>query len=282
MTIGIVAGIWRYPVKSMRGEQIPRATLTVRGLPGDRAYAVVDRTTGKVASAKHPRVWGRLLTCRAAVVDPFCASAPTVHITMPDSRTVTAGSGHANIALAALLDRDVELSAIPPATAEIERYWPDVDGLPLRDTITSGAIGAGAPPGTFFDFAPLHVLTTASLDRLGSLYVGGRVEVRRFRPNLLVTPLGSGDGFIENAWVGQTLQIGEEARIHITDPTPRCVIPTLAQADLSQDVGVLRAVAAHNRPSIPALGGEALPSLGVYAVVERAGTIRRGDMVRLM
>jgi uncharacterized protein len=69
-------------------------------------------------------------------------------------------------------------------------------------------------------------------------------------------------------------------RLRITDPTPRCVITTLAQADLPQDSGIRRAVAAHNRPSIPALGGARQPCLGVYAVVEHGGRVRLQDQIR--
>ncbi len=63
--VGTIATLWRYPVKSMRGEELNSAEITTRGLRGDRAYAVIDAETGKVASAKHPKKWGRLFDCRA-------------------------------------------------------------------------------------------------------------------------------------------------------------------------------------------------------------------------
>jgi uncharacterized protein YcbX len=101
------------------------------------------------------------------------------------------------------------------------------------------------------------------------------------RPNLLVAPAADANGFVENAWVGRTLLVGEEVRLRVTDPSPRCVVTTLPQADLPRDLGILKAVVAENRAPIPALGGHELPSLGVYVVVERGGTVRRGDPIRL-
>ncbi|HWE60174.1 MAG TPA: MOSC domain-containing protein [Chloroflexota bacterium] len=280
MPIAFIAGIRRYPVKSMLGEEIDASPVTERGLFGDRAYALLDRATGKIASAKHPRLWGQLLTCRAAIEGwtGDSTAIPTIRISLPNGSTVVTGRDDVDAALRGLLGRDVALLRVAPAAAEIERYWPDIEGMSLRDTFTSGTIGQGAPPGTFFDYAPLHLLTTASLDRLPAT---GLFDARRFRPNLIVAPIGAAEGFIENAWVGQTLLIGPTVRVRVTDPTPRCVVPTLSHGELPRDVGVLRAVATHNRPPIPALGGAVQPSLGVYATVERGGSIRRGDLVRL-
>jgi uncharacterized protein YcbX len=284
MQIGTVNGLWRYPIKSMRGEACATLTLTSRGVAEDRAYALRDLTTGKIASAKHPRMWGTLLTCCASMVVPpeSGASLPEVQIILPDGRTVVIGRDPVDAQLSTVFGRMVALVSDSPVAVEIERYWPDVDGLALRDTVTSGPIGLGAPGNPFVDYAPVHLLTTASLARLHALYPAGHVDMRRFRPNLVVELAGGEAGFVENDWVGRTLLIGDDVRLRVSDPTPRCVVPTLPQADLPQDVGILRAVAAHNRPPIPALGGVLQPSLGVYASVEQPGQIQRGDPVRLI
>src|SRR5437763_581760 len=121
-----------------------------------------------------------------------------------------------------------------------------------------------------FDVAMVHVLTTATLDRLRTLYPQGRFEVRRFRPNIVVQLVSDEKGFAENAWVGHTLAIGTAVRLNITSPCGRCVMTTLAQGDLSRDPGILRTAAQHNQVNV-----------GVYAAVVRGGTIRRGDPVRL-
>lgn len=282
MLAGTVGGLWRYPVKSMRGEECAVLALTDRGAAGDRAYALLDQASGKVASAKHPRLWGSLLACRAAFVESPGAEGPQVCITLADGRSLIRGDEAIDDALSRTLGRAVALIGEPPEGAEIERYWPDVAGLARRDAITAGPIGGGGPPGTFVDYAPVHLLTTAALDYLRALHPAGRADARRFRPNVLIATNASQTGFVENDWVGRTLAIGEAVRLRVTDPTPRCVVPTLAQADLPRDLGILRTVVAHNRPPIPALGGATQPSLGAYAVVERAGVIRRGDAVRLL
>jgi uncharacterized protein YcbX len=274
MALGAVVALWRYPVKSMLGEELDAVAAGECGLLGDRAYGLVDRASGKVASAKHPRLWGRLLACRAA------GTAPAVRITLPDGRIVAADGDGADAALSAALGRAVALAASAPLGVQIERYSPDIEGLPLRGTLSAGAIGLGAPPGAFFDHAPVHLLTTATLDRLRALYPAGHFDARRFRPNLVVAPVDGAAGFVEDAWVGRTLLVGDAVRLRVTDPAPRCVMTTLPQAGLPQDLGVLRAVAAHHRPPIPALGGAPLPSAGVYAVVERGGALRRGDSLQ--
>jgi uncharacterized protein len=74
------------------------------------------------------------------------------------------------------------------------------------------------PAGTFFDLAVVHVLTTATVERLRTLYPEGRFEVRRLRPNIVVSTGPDQQGFVENDWIGQTITIGEEVRLRITRP----------------------------------------------------------------
>jgi uncharacterized protein len=275
MLLGRVRDLWRYPVKSMRGEPLHAARVIERGVLCDRGYALLDQETGKIASAKRPRLWGCLLQCQAQVVSADGA----VRIALANGQELLADQDDADAALSALTGRSVRLVRTPPPAPEIERYWPDVDGLQLRDTVTSGRIGQGAPDGTFFGYAPLHLMTTASLARLQALYPRGQVDPRRFRPNLVIETPNGMRGFVENDWVGRRLAIGTEVRLRVTDPSPRCVVPTLPQGELIEDIGILRAVAEHNRPAAPALDDKRLPSLGVYASVQRGGVIRAGDTV---
>src|SRR5260370_5147269 len=89
--LGSIVSLWRYPVKSMLGEELNAAEVTKRGLLGDRAYALVDGSDGKVASAKNPRKWPRLFDCRAALADVprTGVNAPPVPNTPPYSASVT-------------------------------------------------------------------------------------------------------------------------------------------------------------------------------------------------
>ena len=280
-TTGTVVSLWRYPVKSMMGEELNAAEITDRGLRGDRAYALVDGADGKVASAKNPRKWPQLFDFRAAFVDAprVGVTLPPVRITLPGGSVVTSTQSDLNHVLSRALQREVTLDATERGQQEVvestfpnpwvpkaEEYWPDMEGLDYRDTVTDFEL----PAGTFFDCAVVHVLTTATIERLRELYPQGRFEVRRFRPNVVVETADGAQGFVENAWIGHTLAIGDEVRLGITGPCPRCVMTTLPQADLPRDVGVLRTAARHNQANV-----------GVYASVIRSGAVRRGDAIRL-
>lgn len=266
--VGSVISLWRYPVKSMLGEELDATEVTDRGLTADRAYAIVDSSDGKVASAKNPRKWPTLFDCHATVLDLDGASGetPRVRIALPDGTTLSSDQDDRNEILSKALDREVTLESAAHGSLEIEEYWPDIEGLPHRDTVTDFTL----PEGTFFDGATVHLLTTATLDHLGELYPEGRFEVPRFRPNV-VLQLASGEkGFAEDAWVGHSVAIGSDVRLQITKTCGRCVMTTLAQGDLPKDPGILRTAAQHNKVNV-----------GVYAAVLRGGTIRRGDPVRV-
>jgi uncharacterized protein YcbX len=270
-TQGSVASLWRYPVKSMLGEELSASEVTERGLLGDRAYALVDSADGKAATAKNPRKWPTLFGFSAAFTEsPHTgASVPPVRITLPDGTTITSQQANINQVLSRALSRTVTLNVAGRADAgavNAEEYWPDMEGLEHRDTVTDFPL----PEGTFFDCAMVHLLTTATLDRLHHLYPQGRFEIPRFRPNIVVAPTSGEKDFVENVWVGRKLAIGDSVRLSITGPCIRCVMTTLAQGDLPRDPGILRTAAQHNKVSV-----------GVYATVERGGIIRRGDAVKV-
>src|SRR5207249_11053633 len=140
---------------------------------------------------------------------------------------------------------------------------------------------APGAPGTFVDLFPLHLVTTASLARLGQLYpdgnAGAPIPARRFRPNLVVEV--DGEAFVENEWAGRTLAIGSGLEVKVPAPTPRCVMTTLAQAELSADRGILQTLVRENRRNFFRLGQ--YPSLGVYGSPRAGGTMAVGDPVRL-
>src|SRR6266704_4297804 len=248
ITQGSVASLWRYPVKSMLGEELSATEVTERGLLGDRAYALVDSADGKAATAKNPKKWPTLFGFRATFIEPPRpgASVPTVRIILPDGTTATSQQADLNQVLSKALNRTVTLHAAGrghAGTVNAEEYWPDMEGLEHRNTVTD----FGLPEGTFFDCAAVHLLTTATLDRLRELYPPGRFEVRRFRPNLVVETANGEKDFVENAWIGQILAIGDSVRLSVTGPCPRCVMTTLPQGDLPRDTGILRTAAQHNR-----------------------------------
>ena len=201
--LGSVVSLWRYPVKSMLGEELNAAQITDHGLLGDRAYALLDSSDGKVASAKNPRKWPQLFDFRATFVDAprVRAQVPPVRITLPDGTLLSSTQSDINQMLSEVLNREVTLEAAERSQQEVvestlpnpwalraEEYWPDMEGLDYRDTVTDFDL----PEGTFFDCAVVHVLTTAILDRLRELYPqgGSRCAVSG-RTSFCRPPLGS-------------------------------------------------------------------------------------------
>jgi uncharacterized protein len=265
---GTVVSIWRYPVKSMLGEELNSSYVTERGLIGDRSYAIVDQETGKVASAKNPRKWEKLFDFRAAFMDSpqVVENIPPIRVTAPDGTHIFSDQNDTDHTLSDILGRDVRLMKASMEKPSYEEYWPDIDGLAQRDKVTDEAM----PPRTFFDIAVIHILTTSTINRLRELYPEGRFEVRRFRPNIVVESAYGEKDFIENFWIGKNLTVGEDVVLKVTGPCTRCVMITLPQSDLPKDLGILRTVAKYNQVNT-----------GVYALVLRGGTIHRGDTVRL-
>jgi uncharacterized protein YcbX len=266
--IGSVAALWRYPVKSMMGEELNASEVTERGFVGDRQFALRDRDTGKIVGAKNPRKWGGFFDFRAAFVEPpqSGSTMPAVRITLPDGTIATSGEDGLEETLSRALGHDVTFEEAKPRVegGKAEEYWPDMEGLDYRDTVTDFDL----PEGSFFDLAVVHLLTTATLNRLRELYPEGRFEVRRFRPNIVVATAPEEQGFVENDWIGRTISIGDELRLRVSGPCPRCVMITLAQGDLPKDPGILRTAAQNNHANV-----------GVYAEVVKGGTVRRGDHV---
>lgn len=272
--LGAVELLRRHPVKSMLGEEVPAADVTFTGLEHDRGLALLDRTTGKVASAKYPRRWRGLLALSAS------AEGSEVRITLPDGRVLRSTDGDVDDVLSELLGRPVTLRATPPPDATLDRAAPEEvlhGGADAEVRLDVSRIGMGSPADTFFDYAPVHLMTTSTLDRIGYLNRTGRADPARYRPNIVIST--SADGFVENDWAGRILRIGDSLALRVLLPTPRCAVPTLAHGSLPADGAALRVLAEHNRVvPLEALGPQ--PCAGVYAQVMRPGRARLGDAVQ--
>ena len=278
--LGTVAVLRRYPVKSMLGEDVDAGDVTFTGLAGDRQLAVVSRATGKIASAKFPRLWRDLLTLSASAAgDPPADGA--VRITLPEGKTVWSSDAGVDAVLSGLLDQPVTLTATVPPGAALDRAVPEAvlrDGVDAQVPAELMEIGGGGPPGSFVDFAPLHLLTTSTLDRIAQLIPHGQADLERYRPNLVIRTAAA--GFTENDWFERILRVGDDLVLRVIARTPRCAVPTLAHGALPRDPDALRVLARHNRVEpLDSLDPE--PCAGVYAEVLRPGRIRTGDPVRL-
>ncbi|MGH9960707.1 MAG: MOSC domain-containing protein, partial [Pyrinomonadaceae bacterium] len=265
--VGAVGALWRFPVKSMGGEQIEEAELSGRGIAGDRAYALIDADTGKVVSAKSVKRFPNMLNCRATFVEPPVSGSepPPVRIVLPSGVTVTSDSSDVERVLSEHFKRNVTLAKSAPDDFTIDMYHPDVEDLDptgRRDVVVDQKLGSaffaerGLPSpvaaGSFFDLFPISVLTTSSLNRLNQLQPQSRFDQRRFRMNVIVN--ANETGFVENSWIGRELAIGEAVRLRVVVPDSRCVMTTLAQDDLPKDIQILRALARHNKIQVADAG----------------------------
>jgi uncharacterized protein YcbX len=281
---GVVAALWRYPVKSMQGESLRGAEVTERGIPGDRAYALVETATGKIASAKNPRKWGALLEWTATLLEEPRPGGPPppVKIAFPSGREVRSTDKDLDAVLSAEIGVGVSLRSTPGAAPVIEESPLELASAARNTSAKDEPLALGAPAGTFFDFAPIHLVTDDTLERLRHAYPAGRFQVSRFRPNVVVTtggatrPRSDLEAAPEHAWIGTTLSAGHALRLNVVMPTPRCVMTTLAHGAVPQDPAILRTIAEHSRAMIAPLRKE-MPSVGVYALIERPGTLRVGD-----
>ncbi len=189
---------------------------------------------------------------------------PQVEILLPDGQSILSSSDEINTQLSIALGRSVRLISAVPEQASIEHYWPEVEGTKYQDAITQIVM----PTGTFFDACHVHAISTATLAWLQELSPASNFDARRFRPNLVIQPVENAAGFVEDAWVNQTLVIGETARLNVFTGCPRCVMTTLPQSELPTDLDILRTTARHNQVIA-----------GIRATVLQGGLIRQGDPI---
>ncbi len=274
--VGHVGGLWRYPVKSMLGEALPVLEVGAGGVCGDRGYALWDHASGRVASAKNPLLWSSLLDYRASYTSEPGAGAPLPPLTIrcppqPGSSDgdvcLRSDDGDLEELLSRRLGRRVSLLDRPPEGASLDQYWPEVEGRDFQNVTQAMTL----PAGGFFDACPIHAISTATLERLRQLAPEADFAVERFRPNLLIEPCGAAEGFVEEAWVGASLRIGAQLHLQVDSGCPRCVITTLAQGGLPEDLEILRATARHNKVVA-----------GIRLSVLRPGPLVLGDPVWLL
>ncbi len=270
--VGSVRSLWRYPVKSMLGESPSRLEVDPRGIRGDRAYALWDHASGRVASAKNPRLWKDLLAYAARYRQEPGAEAPLPPVVIRPLRNgggseLCSSEVDVGAFFSGLFGRRVSLLDTPPQGASLDQYWPPVEGRAYQEVTNALEL----PAGTFFDACPIHAITTATLARLRQLEPQLDFAVERFRPNLLISAPEGVEGFVEEAWSGSCLQIGEQLVLRVDGGCPRCVVTTLAQSDLDENLEILRATARHN-------GVVA----GIRLSVVAPGPVAVGDPVRLL
>jgi len=281
----LLQSIHRYPVKSLQGETLERATLGANGVPGDRAWATRDEVRGGIRGGKKIPA---LMECAARYPQepPLTGPAPAAEITAPGGDAFLTSDADANQRLARAIGHDVTLWPLLPAD-RLDHYrrgapddpdfqqelraifgrQPD-EPLPDLGAFPPEILEFESPPGTYFDAFPLLLLSTASLRTMQAAASDSRFDVRRFRPNLLVD-CGAAEGFPEREWVGRRVRIGSTL-LHVEMACPRCVMTTHGFGDLPKDPGIMRAL-------VQQTGG----NLGVYARVIEPGELAVGDAVEV-
>jgi uncharacterized protein len=229
--VGRVAALWRYPVKSMGAEPLDGAEVSWHGLAGDRRWAFIRE--GMVRSG-FPWLTIREMP-QMGLYRPRFAEPDR-----PDgSRTLVRTPSGA------------ELDVVDPA---------------LAAELGHGARVIKQDRG-IFDTLPLSLITTETLASLGTL-VRFPLDVRRFRPNLLVEAPDGGP-FPEDAWVGAVLRIGG-MRLRVDKRDQRCVMVNVDPVTSRRDPAVLRAIARQREAC-----------LGVYGSTVQPGRVTLGDEVVL-
>lgn len=285
-SLGTVGETFRYPAKSMMGGAEAFIDVSELGVLGDRAWAVRDEERGGIRGAK--KIKGLMGLAAEFVESPTPQRpSPPIIITLANGESIRSDDAAVDDVLSRALGRSVSLWPLQPAD-DLDHYRrgaPDSDDLedelrsifgrtedePLPDFTAFGHVFEyESPPGSYVDAYPLMIMTTRSMQTLAARNPESRVDVARFRPNLLIE-LDHDDGapFPEIDWVGHQLTLGDVV-LEVVAPCPRCVMVTHAFADLPMD-----------RPLLANIVAEADQNLGVYARVVEPGRITPGDTVTL-
>jgi uncharacterized protein len=236
-SVGRIKEIWRYPVSSLGGERLTKADLTGSGLAGDRQYALIDLASGLPAVPEKDRRWRKALHLTAKST---AGKFPAIYF--PEDRCHALNDPLLNEALSDYFGFHTGVATYDPGESQFN--------FPLTQYR--------------HHLAPVHLLTTSSLDQLAKLLQVETVDSRRFRPTALIE-LSQDSGFAENKWTGRRLQLGATELI-VREETTRCGMILISQPGLDEDPEILRTILRHNKRN-----------LGTYCSVERTGTIQVGD-----
>ena len=280
LVIGSVVSIYRYPVKSMSGEKLDAAAIGPGGLIGDRQWALRDVETGKLVSAKRPRLWGPILECRAWYDDDGQA-----HVELPSGAQFDLDDPDAVKALSDLFGREIALEKFrQTAQGSYESDWPIIEGMVLsgREAVEFPTNVAGNHTDGFVDVFPVHVTTTSAMRTLEEADPSLVVDDRRFRPTVVIDT-GTAEGFVENQWIGRKVKVGESV-LSVTRPTFRCMMAVAAQNDLPRQNRVLQTLARINGDQVHLkLTGDSGKGahFGVWANVAKPGRVQANDVARI-
>ncbi len=270
--IGSVKQILRFPVKSMGGESLNTTYVDENGVKGDRIFALKELETGFIVSAKNPKKWKAIIELEAFLENEKLKTRQI------QTRQVFDNENDITNLIEKLTSRKVSL-----VSNSNQQEIREADRSPIEQVgsdIRQEPLASASQKGHFFDFAPIHIITTSSLNQIRKYYPQGKFDLKRFRPNIVIDTEDK-TGFVENKWLGKTLHIGAGLQIKIIEPCPRCVVTTLKQGELEKDNEILKTIVRHNQvESYTYYPGTLLKGvLGVYGVIEKSGKIHLEDEV---
>ncbi len=286
MKIGTIKNIYRYPVKTMGGEEVNQCFVDETGVLGDRVWTMYDQNGGGICGGKRYPALMQFDARFTATPTPEHRAAQA-EITMPDGTVLATDDPSASKQISDVLGVEMALMPVMPAD-QLDHYRRDPsvefseEGLramfartpdePLPDLTTFPAevLEFESPPGTYFDAFPLMMMTQSGMDGVQARSSESQVDVRRFRPNFLIETVDGKPGHAEADWAGKTLQIGELV-LQADMTCPRCVMTTHGFKDLPKDPKIMRAV-------VQETGGD----LGIYARVVQPGIVNVGDDIVLV
>lgn len=236
-----VAGLYRYPVQSVPGEELAAVIFGPKGIPGDRGFVIADLELGVVAHVSRAKKQYRDLfqwRARYLTAPQLGADLPLVELDFGDGTVMRSDDTG--------LDKTIS----------------DRLGMP-----SAFARNDGSRVPLLYDSSPCHLLTSATLKRLQQNHETGIFVPARFRPNIYLD-CGEEIGFVEQDWLGRKLEVGG-ARFDINDVCKRCALTTRAQGDLPSDPGILQATALNKTVA------------GVYGSVVGQGVVKVGDVAKV-
>lgn len=278
--------IWVYPVKSMIGGTVDSCDLGALGIVGDRTWAVRDLENGGIRGAKKI---GSLMQLAARYTgNTDSRGQRIVEITTPDGRTVTSDEARTDELVSAFIGTSVRLEHLRPAEdldhyrrgapgsedmmTELRDVFGRDDSEPLPDfsVFPAEVIEFESPPGTYYDCWPLMVMTTSALRAVQKAVPSSAVDVRRFRPSLVIDVPGI-DGYPEFDWANRRAVLGT-SEIEFMSPCPRCVMVT---RQVDSDVPADRAILRHIVRDLD-------QNLGIYGRVTKPGRVSVGDQLTFL
>jgi uncharacterized protein YcbX len=244
----VIEQIWRYPVKSLRGELVGASDVDMRGLLGDRLWAVRD-ADGRLGSGKNSRRFRRLPGLALLSVSAHYPVEPSAGPSGVEPPVVVGADGR----------------EYPVGDGSADAFFRRESGDP-------GVSVAREAQVSHFDEEPISLIGSATLQWVERELSGVATDARRFRPNLVVR---TSEPFTEESWVGRTVRVGagdDAVELVFSHVLSRCVMTCVPQDDLPPAPGMLKMLALRV--------GQPL-RLAVVGAVARAGVVRLGDAVQL-